>query len=209
MVYYLRNRLEVRIIHVEKTVRLAQSPRRLQLLAASAVLADDGVHGTIAHLHAMRRLGFTPHAAGCGCTPCASMTYALLRTPRLSTPCSCWIEHMSRQHTPLLHIRVVVGGDCRRPTYERHTSGSLSIGTAGAPCPRPIYRADRGICRPTRHTIAPRPCTFYGCPKHSAVRRSISQSPERSDTKNTVRRNRPDPQNRTSSTGKSTPIEPR
>ena len=34
--------------------RLAQSPRRLQALAASAVPADDGVQGTIAHLDSLR-----------------------------------------------------------------------------------------------------------------------------------------------------------
>ena len=117
-----------------------------------------GVDSLIAHTAdwplstAGAALGLTPHAAGCRGMPWVSMAGPFGDSRCHWVSGCCWIERMSHRHTLFVISWAACGCACHppiyalpgtdiRPTYDRHTPVSLSVGTAVAACPRPTYGA--------------------------------------------------------------------
>ena len=165
-------------------VPAAQAPRRLHRASRAGVDSPFAHTADRPFRTAGAALGYTPHAAGCRACHwhlwhALSGTSAALGCLVVVGPSVCRTDIRSlsyprrRRDTLVPHRYTPTTG----PIYDRHTPVSLSIGTAVAVCPRPIYRSpyQRRLRAITNSHRKP----FTGPP--------LSQSSPRFDTKRTVR----------------------
>ena len=126
--------------------RLAQSPRRLQPLAASAVPADDGVQGTSAHRTPFGVLDLhTPRIPDAGGAIRTLGMHFRVQAP-LWPPSSCWTERMSHRYTPSILPLAMQRYACPTPIHDRHTpiiiASTPVTAIVSSPC-TPEYRSLR------------------------------------------------------------------